>query len=125
MGTFLILILINFNSTCQLNSGSICNVIRYMQYARIIQTGHPPQKPAEKSLKLYGGKSKLLPLGKATLECKMIQSELSDTLDFNLVDMDQTVILSADECDKLGLLTVNEVHKLTTTSSQVMSMSKE
>lgn len=40
-------------------------------------------------------------------------------------EMDQTPILSEDACEKLGLLTVNVVHKLTTTSSQLKPMSKE
>lgn len=62
------------NVTCQLDSGSTCNVINFRQYARIMQTGDPPLKPTEKTLKLYGGKSKLIPLGIATLKCKEIQS---------------------------------------------------
>uniref|UniRef100_A0A8W8N379 Uncharacterized protein n=1 Tax=Magallana gigas TaxID=29159 RepID=A0A8W8N379_MAGGI len=113
------------NVTCQLDSGSTCNVINFRQYAKIMQTGDPPLKPTEKTLKLYGGKSKLIPLGIATLKCRVIQSGKTENLDFYVVEMDQTPILSAEACEKLGLLTVNVVHKLTTTSSQFKPMSKE
>lgn len=113
------------NVTCQLDSGSTCNVINFRQYAQIMQTGDPPLKPTEKTLKLYGGKSKLIPLGIATLKCRVIQSGKTENLDFYLVEVDQTPILSAEACEKLGLLTVNVVHKLTTTSSQFKPLSKE
>ncbi|XP_011437820.3 retrovirus-related Pol polyprotein from transposon 297 [Magallana gigas] len=113
------------NVTCQLDSGSTCNVINFRQYAQIMQTGDPPLKPTEKTLKLYGGKSKLIPLGIATLKCRVIQSGKTENLDFYVVEMDQTPILSAEACEKLGLLTVNVVHKLTATSSQFKPMSKE
>lgn len=55
----------------------------------------------------------------------MIQSGKSESLDFYVVDMDQTAILSAEACEKLGLLTVNVVNMLTTTSSQFKPMTKE
>lgn len=55
----------------------------------------------------------------------MIQSGKTENLDFYVVEMDQTPILSEDACEKLGLLTVNVVHKLTTTSSQFNPISKE
>lgn len=55
----------------------------------------------------------------------MIQSGKTENFDFYVVDMDQTPILSAEACEKLGLLTVNVVHKLTTMSSQFKPMSRE
>lgn len=49
--------------TCQLDSGSTCNVISFMQYARL-ESGNPPLNPTSRSLNLYGGESKLIPRGK-------------------------------------------------------------
>lgn len=35
------------NVTCQLDSGSTCNVTNFRQYAQIMQTGDPPPLPTE------------------------------------------------------------------------------
>ncbi|KAK3098027.1 hypothetical protein FSP39_015459 [Pinctada imbricata] len=52
---------------CQLDSGSTCNVISFIQYSRVVQHGDPPLRRTNSSLNLYGGKSTLKPRGKATI----------------------------------------------------------
>ena len=107
--------------TCQLDSGSTCNVISYIDYARLVQSGDPPLQPATRPLKLYGGMSKLMPRGKTTINCTIPSTGLSETLDFYVVDMNQTAILSAEACELLKLLTVNVVSHVDVTRPEPLS----
>ena len=48
---------------CQLNSGATCNVMGYLQYARLVENGDPPITPTKTKLELYGGDAYLQPMG--------------------------------------------------------------
>ena len=51
------------DNICQLDSGLTCNVLGFKQYCILTQNGCPPLKPTSKTLRLYGGTSKLKALG--------------------------------------------------------------
>lgn len=58
---------------CQLDSGSTCNIFGYLQYCILTRNGWPPLKRTAKDLRLYGGKSKLEPLGTTSpAQCKTL-----------------------------------------------------
>lgn len=95
---------------CQLDSGSTCNILGFRQYCILTQNGCPLLKPTAKALRLYGGKSKLEPLGTVDITCSVQNN--TECLNFYIVDTDQTALLSAEACELLGLLTVNTVNSV-------------
>ncbi|XP_062610719.1 uncharacterized protein K02A2.6-like [Saccostrea cucullata] len=101
---------------CQLDSGSTCNILGFRQYCILTQNGCPPLKSTSKALRLYGGTSKLEPLGTVDITCS-VQSN-TECLNFYVVDTDQTALLSAEACEKLGLLTVNIVNSVDTSAEK-------
>ena len=89
--------------------------------AKLVQSGDPPLQPATRRLKLYGGISKLMPRGKTTINCTIPSTGQSETLDFYVVDMNQTAILSAEAYELLKLLTVNVVSHVDVTRPEPLS----
>lgn len=97
----------------QLDSGSTCNILGLRQYSNLTQYNNPPMKPTSKVLRLYGGNSKLDPLGTVNITCTV--QDKTEHLNFCVIDTNQTALLSAEACEKLGLLTVNIVNSVDVT----------
>ena len=90
--------------TCQMDCGSTCNILSFMEYCKIAQDGNPDLQKSNAKLRLYDG-STMVPKGTCTLRC--IHEEKNYELDFQVVNVDQKPLLSATTCEQLGLLTVH------------------
>ena len=100
-------------------------VLGLKQYCFLTRNGCPSLKWTSKTLRLYGGTSKLKPLGTVNIMCSV--KNISEHLDFYIVDTDQTALLSAESCEKLELLTVNIISADTTlvkTNSEPLTCSQ-
>ena len=102
---------------CQLDTGATCNVMSLRDVAVISQTGDPPLKTSKVKLRLFDG-SLMKPCGVATL--KIHRNGSIDQLDFQIVDTKNKPLLSAETCERLGLLKVT-----ITDSVQVNSVASE
>ena len=98
---------------CQLDTGATCNVVSLRDLAVITQTGDPPLKSSKVKLRLFDG-SLMKPHGVATL--KIHQNGSTTQLNFQMVDTKNKPLLSAETCEKLGLLkvTINETSEVNT-----------
>ena len=90
--------------TCQMDCGSTCNILSFMEYCKIAQDGNPDLQKSNAKLRLYDG-SMMVPMGTCTLHC--IHEGKNYELDFQVVNVDQKPLLSATTCEQLGLLTVH------------------
>ena len=96
---------------CQLDTGATCNVMSFNDVCVIKQHGDPLLVPTTAKHKLYDGT--MMPvLGECNLccECKGVQHQLN----FKVIAGSQKPLLSGEACNKLGLITINEVHQITT-----------
>ena len=98
---------------CQLDTGATCSVMSLRDLAVITQTGDPPLKSSKVKLRLFDG-SLMKPHGVATL--KIHQNGSTTQLNFQIVDTKNKPLLSAETCEKLGLLkvTINETSEVNT-----------
>ena len=98
---------------CQLDTGATCNVVSLRDLAVITQTGDPPLKSSKVKLRLFDG-SLMKPHGVATL--KIHRNGSTTQLNFQIVDTKNKPLLSAETCEKLGLLkvTINETSEVNT-----------
>ena len=98
---------------CQLDTGASCSVMSLRDLAVITQTGDPPLKSSKVKLRLFDG-SLMKPHGVATL--KIHQNGSTTQLKFQIVDTKNKPLLSAETCEKLGLLkvTINETSEVNT-----------
>ena len=96
---------------CQLDTGATCNVMSFNDVCDIKQHGDPQLAPTTARLKLYDN-SVLPVLGECDLlcECKGEQHQLN----FKIIPGSQKPLLSGEACNKMGLITINEVHQVTT-----------
>ena len=90
--------------TCQMDCGSTCNILSFMEYCKIAQDGNPDLQKSNAKLRLYDGLT-MVPMGTCTLHC--IHEGKNYELDFQVVNVDQKPLLSATTCEQLGLLTVH------------------
>ncbi|XP_015755742.1 PREDICTED: uncharacterized protein LOC107335261 [Acropora digitifera] len=107
--------------TCQLDTGATCNVISLRDLAVITQTGDPPLKSSKVKLRLFDG-SLMKPRGVATL--KTHRNGSTAQLNFQVVETKNKPLLSAETCERLGLLKVTitealEVNVVRQTASPV------
>ena len=98
---------------CQLDTGATCNVMSLRDLAVITQTGDPPLKSGKVKLRLFDG-SLMKPRGVATL--KIHRNGSTTQLNFQIVDTKNKPLLSAETCERLGLLkvTINETSEVNT-----------
>ena len=54
--------------TCQMDCGSTCNILSFMEYCKIAQDGNPDLQKSNAKLRLYDG-STIVPMGTCTLHC--------------------------------------------------------
>lgn len=103
--------------TCQLDTGATCNVISLRDLAVITQTGDPPLKSSKVKLRLFDG-SLMKPRGVATL--KTHRNGSTAQLNFQVVDTKNKPLLSAETCERLGLLkvTINEASEVNVVTAQ-------
>ena len=103
--------------TCQLDTGATCNVISLRDLAVITQTGDPPLKSSKVKLRLFDG-SLMKPRGFATL--KTHRNGSTAQLNFQVVDTKNKPLLSAETCERLGLLkvTINEASEVNVVTAQ-------
>lgn len=90
--------------TCQMDSGSTCNILSFKEYCRIAHDGNPNLSMSNAKLRLYDG-NVMVPMGICKLNCKLNGN--THELEFQVVDIDQIPLLSAKTCEHLGLLTVH------------------
>lgn len=90
--------------SCQLDTGSTCNVISANDLSVITQIGEPPLKKSSVKLKLFGGTT-MNPLGECNLCVK--HKETKHVLKFQVVGYNCKPLLSAETCEKLDLVKVN------------------
>ena len=97
----------------QLDTGVTCNVMSLRDLAVITQTGDPPLKSSKVKLRLFDG-SLMKPHGVATL--KIHRNGSTTQLNFQIVDTKNKPLLSADTCERMGLLkvTINETSEVNT-----------
>ena len=103
--------------TCQLDTGATCNVMSLRDLAVITQTGDPPLKNSKVKLRLFDG-SLMKPRGVATL--KTHRNGSTAQLNFQVVDTKNKPLLSAETCERLGLLkvTINEASEVNVVTAQ-------
>ena len=94
---------------CQIDTGSSCNTISKREYYKVVQDDNKKLKATKTQLILYDG-TKLMPIGKCKLTCTV--GKRTKKLEFIVVDIDQTPLLSATASEMLGLITVNFVHNV-------------
>lgn len=90
---------------CQMDTGSTCNLMGFKDYCKIVQDGKPSLNTSTAKLRLYDG-SALTTVGEHEIKCRIGSN--TEHLTFQIVQVDQKPLLSADTCKKLKLLTVNE-----------------
>ena len=86
---------------CQLDTGATCNVLSYRDLSIIKQEGNPPMESSKTKLKLFDG-SLMKPLGEVNL--RVIHGGQAQVFKFQVVGGTNKPLLSADTCQKLGLL---------------------
>ena len=86
---------------CQLDTGATCNVISYRDLSIIKQDGNPQIKSSKTKLKLFDG-SLMKSLGEVNLQ--VIHGGQPQVLKFQVVSGTNEPLLSAETCQKLGLL---------------------
>ena len=93
---------------CQLDTGATCNVISYDDVSRIEQTGNPRLRSSNVKLRLFDG-SLMKPLGTKTLKVENNNSKTSvvEDLTFQVIKTQNKPLLSAETCQRLGLIKVN------------------
>ena len=98
---------------CQLDTGATCNVICLRDLAMITQTGDPPLKSSKVKLRLFDD-SLMKPHGVATM--KIHRNGSTTQLNFQIVETKNKPLLSAETCERLGLLkvTINETSEVNT-----------
>jgi len=89
---------------CQLDTGATCNVISHRNLAQLLQNGNPPLCKSNAQLKLFDG-TLMQPVGETTLTAER-RGERVD-LRFQVVESSNKPLLSAETCEKLGLLKVD------------------
>ena len=87
-----------------MDCGSTCNIFSFMEYCKIAQDGNLDLQKSNAKLRLYDG-STMVPMGTCTLHCT--HEGKNYELDFQVVNVDQKPLLSATNCEQLGLLTVH------------------
>ena len=93
---------------CQLDTGATCNVMSYDDLSRIVQDGNPQLQNSKVKLRLFDG-SLMIPVGTASLEVENNnnQRQITEVLQFQVVKGSNKPLLSADTCEKLGLIQLN------------------
>ena len=86
---------------CQLDTGATCNVLSYRDLSIIKQDGNPQMECSKTRLKLFDG-SLMKPLGEVNLQ--VIHGGQTQVLKFQVVSGTNKPLLSAETCQKLGLL---------------------
>ena len=86
---------------CQLDTGATCNVISYRDLSIIKQDGNPQIESSKTKLKLFDG-SLMKSLGEVNLQ--VIHGRQPQVLKFQVVSGTNKPLLSAETCQKLGLL---------------------
>ena len=88
---------------CQLDTGSTCNTISFQDFCKLCPNGSE-LKNSNVKLKLYDG-TILSPQGQCEINC--CYKDKSFNLMFQIVKDSLTPLLSADACERLGLLQIN------------------
>ena len=106
---------------CQLDTGATCNVMSYDDLSRIVQDGNPQLQSSNVKLRLFDG-SLMIPKGTASLEVENNnnQRQITEMLQFQVVKGNNKPLLSADTCEKLGLIQFN-INKVTETTTSLLS----
>ena len=86
---------------CQLDIGATCNVLSYRDLLIIKQDGNPHMESSKTKLKLFDG-SLMKPLREVDLQ--VIHGRQPHVLKFQVVSGTNKPLLSAETCQKLGLL---------------------
>ena len=100
--------------SCQLDTGTTCNVLCLDDLSAITQLGDLPIQKSSVKLRLFGG-STSKPIGKCDLQVKYHNTR--QTLKFQVVQDKCRPLLSAEACEKLQLIKFNS--SLTDTVHQV------
>ncbi|CAB4031928.1 Hypothetical predicted protein [Paramuricea clavata] len=89
---------------CQLDTGATCNVMSYDDLSRITQIGYPKLHSSTAKLRLFDG-SMMKPLGVAHL--KVERNQVTENLVFQVIETKNRPLLSAEMCEKFGLIKLN------------------
>ena len=106
----------------QLDTSATRNVTRLRDFPVENQTGNHPLRSSKVKLKLFDG-SLVKPYGVATL--KIHQNNTTKELDFQIVETTNKPLLSAETCDRLGLLklTMSETVKVNSVGPEPVTSS--
>ena len=89
---------------CQLETGVTCNVMSYDDLSQITQIGYPKLHSSTTKLCLFDG-SMMKPLGVAHL--KVERNQVTENLVFQVIETKNRPLLSAETCEKFGLIKLN------------------
>ena len=108
---------------CQLDTGATCNVMSYDDLSRIKQTGNPPLQSSKVKLRLFDG-SLRKPIGATSLTVENHNNPArltTEDLVFQVIETNNKPLLSAEACQKLGLIQLNTdtLHSVTDTLHSV------
>ena len=94
---------------CQLDTGATCNVMSYDDLSRITQTGNPPLQSSKVKLRLFDG-TLMKPIGATSLTVENHNNPtrpITEDLVFQVIETNNKPLLSAETCEKLGLIQLN------------------
>lgn len=110
----------NTDLDCQLDTGATCNVISHRDLSIINQDVNPTLKQSNVKLRLFDG-SVMNPLGEVTLK---VNNE--HCFKFQVVNGKHKPILSAETCQQLELLKINQhIHQVSETGTGNSLLTKE
>ena len=98
---------------CQLDTGSMVNVMGFTDLQRILQDGNQALLPSKAMLKLYDG-TLIRPRGEYELK-----TDQTHILKFPIMETSQIpTLLSADTCQRLDLLHIDPKHVIHSVNTQ-------
>ena len=89
---------------CQIDMRTMCNITNYLTYCKISQDGDARLCNSSAKLCLYDGTT-MLPLGQTTVDCTFC--DRTYPLCFQIVETNQSPLLSAKASQRLGLVTLH------------------
>ena len=90
--------------TCQIDTGSTCNVIGFNELCKVLQDGALKLKESHAKLRFYDV-SILKPLGKCQIHCNWKMNSVDP--EFQVVDVRRKALLYAEASQLLGLVTIH------------------
>ena len=87
--------------TCQIDTGSTCNIIEFNDLCKVLQDGAPKLRDSHAKLRFYV----LKPIGKCQIHCNWKKNSVDP--EFQFVDVKRKALLTAEASQLLVLVTIH------------------